>query len=265
MPTYVPIIIRILLTPPPPLPNSYVQWVPDSDVVVAQNRGNLCVWYSIDAPSRVTMFPIRGEVIDIERGNGKSEVVVDEGINTVYLSLNESLIAFSSALEDHDYAGAAAILEGLGNTAAPGATTSGGESEGMWTQLGQAALEAGQLKIAERCYAALGDVARARYLRKTYRIAELAGNGNVQEGLSHYMVRAKLAVLGKQFKQAEMAYLEQGQVQDAMDMYQELHKWDESIAVAEARGHPEVQTLRRNYLQWLIQVSYHALSKENVF
>lgn len=26
---------------------SYVQWVPDSDVVVAQNRGSLCVWYNI--------------------------------------------------------------------------------------------------------------------------------------------------------------------------------------------------------------------------
>lgn len=194
---------------------------------------------------------MQGDVVDIERGNGKSEVVVDEGINTTYLSLNESLIAFSSALEDHDYAGAVAILEGLGG--------SGGESEGMWTQLGQAALEAGQLKIAERCYAALGDVARARYLRKAHRIAELAGNGNAQDGMSHYMVRAKLAVLSKQFKQAEMAYLEQGQVQDAMDMYQELHKWDESIAVAEARGHPEVQTLRRNYLQWLIQVVYNPI------
>lgn len=37
----------------------YVQWVPDSDVAVAQNRSNLCVWYSIDAPERVTMFPIK--------------------------------------------------------------------------------------------------------------------------------------------------------------------------------------------------------------
>lgn len=35
------------------------QWVPGSDVVVAQNRGNLCVWYNIDAPERVTMFPIK--------------------------------------------------------------------------------------------------------------------------------------------------------------------------------------------------------------
>lgn len=38
---------------------SYVQWVPDSDVVVAQNRGSLCVWYNIDSPERVTMFPLR--------------------------------------------------------------------------------------------------------------------------------------------------------------------------------------------------------------
>ena len=46
---------------------SYVQWVPESDVVVAQNRGNLCVWYSINNPERVTVFPIKGEVEDIER------------------------------------------------------------------------------------------------------------------------------------------------------------------------------------------------------
>lgn len=32
---------------------TYVQWVPDSDVVVAQNRGALCVWYNIHAPDQV--------------------------------------------------------------------------------------------------------------------------------------------------------------------------------------------------------------------
>jgi len=38
---------------------TYVQWVPLSDGVVAQNRGNLCVRYNIDSPERVTMFPIK--------------------------------------------------------------------------------------------------------------------------------------------------------------------------------------------------------------
>lgn len=30
----------------------YVQWVPGSDVVVAQSRGKLCVWYNINSPDR---------------------------------------------------------------------------------------------------------------------------------------------------------------------------------------------------------------------
>ena len=37
----------------------YLQWVPQSDVVVAQNRDTLCVWYNIDHPEKVTMFPIK--------------------------------------------------------------------------------------------------------------------------------------------------------------------------------------------------------------
>jgi hypothetical protein len=37
----------------------YVQWVPGSDVVVAQSRTNLCVWYSVAKPDNVTMFPIK--------------------------------------------------------------------------------------------------------------------------------------------------------------------------------------------------------------
>ncbi len=46
---------------------SYVQWVPKSDVAVAQSRSDLCIWYNIDHPERVTTIPIKGDVIDIER------------------------------------------------------------------------------------------------------------------------------------------------------------------------------------------------------
>ena len=49
------------------------------------------------------------------------------------------------------------------------------------------------------------------------------------------MVRAKLAVLDKNFKTAENILLEQGHVDETIEMYQELHKWDEAIAVAEAK------------------------------
>ena len=40
----------------------YFQWVPMSDVCVAQSRNNLCVWYNIDNPDRVTMVDIKGTV-----------------------------------------------------------------------------------------------------------------------------------------------------------------------------------------------------------
>jgi len=46
---------------------SYVQWVPGSDVVVAQSRSNLCVWYSIHAPDQQTVVAIKGDVENIER------------------------------------------------------------------------------------------------------------------------------------------------------------------------------------------------------
>lgn len=36
----------------------------------------------------------------------------------------------------------------------------------MWQQLGDAALEEGEIDTAERCAAALGDVSRARFLHK---------------------------------------------------------------------------------------------------
>lgn len=41
-------------------------------------------------------------------------------------------------------------------------------------------------------------------------------------------------------------------------MYQELHKWDKSIKVAEMKNHPELQTLKRNYMQWLIDSGQEA-------
>lgn len=69
----------------------------------------------------------------------------------------------------------------------------------------------------------------------------------------HPTVRAKLAIFEKQFKLAESIYLEQGQIDEAMEMYQEVHKWDESLAIAEAKRHPELENLRTYYLQYLMK------------
>ena len=70
------------------------------------------------------------------------------------------------------------------------------ETEANWKTLAQLALEQQNLYVAERCYAALGNMARADYLRKLNKLI-------AQEGADNFRVQAKLAVLDKQFHQAE--------------------------------------------------------------
>lgn len=47
----------------------FVQWVIQSDVVIAQTDTNLAIWYNIDMPEHITLMPVRGEVTEIVREN----------------------------------------------------------------------------------------------------------------------------------------------------------------------------------------------------
>lgn len=126
------------------------------------------------------------------------------------------------------------------------------EAEAMWQQLGDMALEDGMLHIAERCAAAVCRVARSRYLHKVNKVAEEESKTIGGDGMSHWSVRSRMAQLNKELKIAETILVDQGQVEEAMEMYQLLHRWEDSIAVAEASNHPNVQELRQSYYQWLI-------------
>ena len=169
---------------------SYVQWVPGSNVVVAQNRDSLCVWYSIGAPDRVMMFRIKGDVEDIERAGGRTEVIVNEGVDVASYALDENLIAFGTAVELGDLDQGADILDPLELTP---------DTEAMWMQLSQQALEDRTLVIAERCYAALGYVTKARYLHATNKMAHKASKDTNSDGTNNFYVKAKLSALGKQW------------------------------------------------------------------
>ncbi|XP_030200601.1 intraflagellar transport protein 172 homolog [Gadus morhua] len=232
---------------------SYVQWVPGSDVVVAQNRANLCVWYNIDSPESTTMFPLRGDVVDLVRADGKTDVTVSEGIGTSSYTLDEGLIEFGTAVDDGDYDRATAFLETLDLLP---------ETEAMWKTLSKLSLEAGQLHIAERCFAALGDVSTVRFLHQTNTIADQVSQDTGGDGSGHYQVQARLALLDKNFKLAEMYYLEQNATDEAIEMYQQLHMWEECIAVAEAKAHPELDALRLNYYRWLTETSQDEMAGE---
>lgn len=127
--------------------------------------------------------------MDLERNDGKTDVVVNEGVTTVSYTLDEGLIEFGTAIDDGDltryhrgsnlfnqitigvptscfscfHSRAVSFLETL--TMVP-------ETEAMWKTLSKLALDDRQLIIAERCFAALGDISKAKYLRN---INELAG------------------------------------------------------------------------------------------
>ena len=47
-----------------------------------------------------------------------------------------------------------------------------------------------------------------------------------------------------------------------MDMYQQLHMWDASIRVAEQTHHPEVDHLRQQYVDWLLESGQEAKAAE---
>ncbi|CAG9326113.1 unnamed protein product [Blepharisma stoltei] len=232
---------------------SYVQWVPNSDVVVAQSRNNLNVWYNIDDPDKVTVYNIKGEVEEIERNKNGTEVIVNEGMSTVSYALDEPLIEFGFALESRNLARAVEILEPLNNTP---------EIEANWKALAEIALEEQNLRVAEQCYSALGDVGKSRYLHKVNKLCDKHKAETAQEGIQSYLVQAKLSALEKQFHRAEAILLDQNDVEEAMEMYQELHRWDEIINIAEKRKHPKLHDLKANYFNWLLQTNQEEKAAE---
>ena len=72
-------------------------------------------------------------------------------------------------------------------------------------------------------------------MKETFRIADEVSKTTGGDGFNNYKVRARLAVMEKKFKEAESVFLEQNHVDEAMEMYQEMHMWEEAIEVAEAK------------------------------
>ena len=208
---------------------TYVQWVPSSDVVVAQNRNSLCIWYNIRAPDQVTSITIKGDVEDIERSEGKTEVIVDEGLAQAVYPLNESLIEFGTAMDDLNYMRAMDILSKLELTS---------ESEAMWRQLLTICLDANEISIAQRCAAAIGDSSMSKYLNKVIiekmRIQDEDSGLDNSDPMDHYSIKCKMALLDKDLLKAEDELLSQGKVDECIELYQKLYKYPDAIRVAEA-------------------------------
>ena len=80
-------------------------------------------------------------MVDLQRRDGHTDVLVKSGVDTVSYTLDEGLIEFGTAMDDGDFIRALKFLETLEMTR---------ETEAMWKSLGEQTLEAVQLQIAER-------------------------------------------------------------------------------------------------------------------
>jgi intraflagellar transport protein 172 len=46
---------------------------------------------------------LQGEIVDLERVDGKTEVIVNEGVANISYTLDEGLIEFGTAIDDGDF------------------------------------------------------------------------------------------------------------------------------------------------------------------
>ncbi|CAF1215295.1 unnamed protein product [Adineta steineri] len=219
----------------------YAQWIPDSDVVVGQSQDNLSVWYNIEHPESCDMKPIKGDVTEISKDPSTNRTyvkVIDNGVQST-IELDSNKIEFNTAINDQDFRRAVAYLDASGSSDETSTT--------LWETLARLAYEKQEYIVAEQAYTATRQMAKARFLHSINQLAR-----EKHGSYDHYEVRAKLAIFERQLKTAESIYLENGDVDKAIDMYRTMHHWDEAISVAERKRHPQAEELRSTYYKWLM-------------
>lgn len=221
----------------------FASWVPGSDVAVAQTGDKLAVWYNVDAPEAATLSLIRGDAIDIERDEGKTVVIVeDAGIRSTH-RLDEGLIEFGTALHDNDFGRVILFLEELGDSP---------QAEAMWENVARNAMAERKFLIAARCYAALGDVACSAFLKDIVKTGDKYAQETGNDPLANPDCWAKLAILNGELKTAEAIYLEQNELDKALEMYQKYWHWEEALTLAESRDWSGLKELKHKHLSWLL-------------
>lgn len=55
------------------------------------------------------------------------------------------------------------------------------------------------------------------------------------------------------FRSAEAVYLEQGKIEQALQMYKDLRRWEEAIKLADRRGYSESEDLLKEQMAFLLK------------
>ena len=110
------------------------------------------------------------------------------------------------------------------------------ETESTWRILAKVALKSADVWVAERAYAAVGDITKASYVRECFNNPD------------------KLALLENDWSAFEINHFD-----DAIQTYLSLHKWDKAIDLASRFGQADVlKDLEKRYYDYLIETQQQA-------
>ena len=250
---------------------SFVQWVPNTEILVAQSRQDLFVWYNLDNYQNPQVKQINGTIDSIAKKKGKIEIYINDennnddtssvnGGNNYKIYLDENLVNLSIALDDKELTKALMILENLPKN---------NEYKYYWKILSEISLEEKNLMIAQRCFAALGNFSKMKYLKNLYKIKKnnsLEENNNnknennnrqnqeniiIEKKINQIIVDAKILLLKKKFDEAKKLLLDNNLIQEAIDIFKEIHKYLEAIEIGEQYKLPESELMKKEYLNWL--------------
>lgn len=220
---------------------SYAQWVPEANVIVAQSKKSLYIYYSPTSPDEVKVIDIEGDVVDIQRNGTKTTVTIQNAGTTSQLPLDGAFIAFSAAMESKNLKESSQILMQMGDE-----TT----ARSLWDELATAAMEEHDYPVAETAFAKLGDLSRSRFIHKINKLM-------AKEGSSSCQVQARIAMLQSNYKQAEYCLIEHDQIEDAFAMYKSMHMWNELLDLAELRCPSRAPALRDEYFSYLMSTGQY--------
>ncbi|ETO10260.1 hypothetical protein RFI_27118, partial [Reticulomyxa filosa] len=222
----------------------YAQWVPNSSVIVAQNRNNdIYVWYYLcDLNNVFLLQSICGDVVDIERhfDIGQTRVIVlDPGPNkNVYYTLNEIVIRFQTAIEQKDFQEAVNTLSAMRVNCNESQKD---ELNSLWRQLSEMALQLNDYYVAQRCLIELGDISKAQFLQQ-----------QILKSQDKNLEQAYMLILNKQYKRAENIFLQKGDVNRTVEMYLSLNKWKDGIHLAKIKNHPLLEKIKEKQIHYLL-------------
>ena len=251
---------------------SFVQWVPNTEILVAQSHQDLFIWYNLDNYQNPQVKPINGIIDSIIKNKGKIEIYINDdpnndentsvnGGNNYKIYLDENLVNLSIALDDKELTKALMILENLPKN---------NEYKYYWKILSEISLEEKNLMIAQRCFAALGNFSKMKYLKNLYKLKkenlitnnkknennnenkQNNENDNMEKKINQIIIDAKLLLIKKKFDEAKKLLLDNNLIKEAIDIFKEIHKYLDAIEIAEQYKLPESELMKKEYLNWLV-------------